>query len=94
MEQLERIKRMERLLAQAMQAVKALSEALDGYEAAQPAIRALEAYYGSREWKKDFTDDERGRLPKELERGVLSEDAIWNLLEDDRALKERMQANG
>ena len=91
MEQLERIGRMEGRLEEAMQAVKGVSEALDVYEAAQSAIRALEAYYDSGEWMKDFSDDEQGRLPKELKRGVLSEDAIWNLLEDNRDLKKRMK---
>ena len=91
MEQLERIGRMECLLEEAMQAVKGVSEALDRYEAAQSAIHALEAYYDSEEWMKDFSDDEQSRLPKELKRGVLSEDAIWNLLEENRGLKERMK---
>jgi len=91
MKQLERITRMECLLEEAKQAVKRLSEALDGYETAQSAIRALEAYYDSEEWMKDFSDDEQGRLPKELKRGVLSEDAIWDLLEENRDLKERMK---
>lgn len=30
----------------------------------------------------DFADDESGLLPKDLKRGVLSEDGIWNLLAD------------
>ena len=91
MEQLERIGRMEGQLEEAMQAVKGLSEALDEYEAAQSTIHTLEAYYDGGEWKKDFSDDEQGRLPTELKRGVLSEDAIWNLLEENRDLKERMK---
>ena len=91
MEQLERIGRMECQLEEAMQAVKGVSEALDVYEAAQSAIRALEVYYDSGEWMKDFSDDEQGRLPKELKRGVLSEDAIWNLLEENCDLKKRMK---
>ena len=46
----------------------------------QEAIRILAEYYGSDEWKQDFADDEAGRLPKDLKRGVLSEDGLWNLL--------------
>ena len=46
----------------------------------QKAIRILAEYYGSDEWKQDFADDEAGRLPKDLKRGVLSEDGLWNLL--------------
>ena len=91
MEQIERIKTMEQCLTRASQAVMRLSAALDDYAGAQTAIRELEAYYGSDEWKQDFAADEQGLLPNELKRGVLSEDGIWNLLEDSRALNDRMQ---
>lgn len=83
---------MEGRLVRASQAVMRLSAALDEYVEAQEDIRALEAYYGSDEWKRDFADDEGGRLPQDLKRGVLSEDAIWNLLEDNRDLRDRMKA--
>ena len=53
----------------------------------QDDIVALEKYYGSEEWRKDFADDEAGLLPDGLKRGVLSEDAIWNLLSDGKQLK-------
>lgn len=42
----------------------------------------LRAYYVSDAWKRDFTSDEAGLFPKELKRGVLSEDGIYNLLEE------------
>ena len=44
-------------------------------------IRELETYYTSDLWKRDFADDEAGLLPRDLKRGVLSEDGIYNLLE-------------
>ena len=90
MEQIERIKTMELHLDRASQAVMRLSAALDDYAEVQEALRELEAYYGS-DWKQDFADDEAGRLPKDLKRGVLSEDGIWNLLNDSRDLNTRMQ---
>ena len=45
------------------------------------ALKSLSDYYGSPEWKRDFAADEAGLLPKELKRGVLSEDGIYDLLE-------------
>lgn len=42
----------------------------------------LSNYYNSDEWKRDFATDEAGLLPKDLKRGVLSEDGIYNLLEE------------
>ena len=55
-----------------------------------PAIRekadALAEYYGSADWKLDFADDEAGLLPPGLKRGVLSEDGVYNTLEQFREL--------
>jgi len=91
MNQIARIKKMEQQMERASQAVMALSAALDQYAEAQEALAALRQYYGSDEWRHDFADDEAGRLPADLKRGVLSEDGIWNLLEDDRELTERLR---
>jgi hypothetical protein len=82
---------MEDRLSRASQVVMRLSAALDDYVETQEDIRELESYYGSEAWKQDFADDETHRLPKDLKRGVLSEDGIWNMLEDHRNLKARME---
>lgn len=86
-----RIREMERRLEEATAAVRQMEEALESYEAAQEAVAVLEAYLGSEEWRKDLADDEKGMLPQDLKRGVLSEDGIWNLLEDNRELSLRMR---
>ena len=91
-EQIARIRKMERNLDRALAAVKRLSTALDKWEAAQDDIAALDEYYSNGVWRKDFEDDEAGRLPSDLKRGVLSEDAIWNLLSDCKEITERMKA--
>ena len=89
--QLARIRLMERHLNRATAAVKRLEAALDKWEDAQEAIAALEEYYGSNLWKQDLADDEAGRLPADLKRGVLSEDGIWNLLTDVHDLTTRLK---
>ena len=43
-------------------------------------LRRLEAYYTSGEWREDYEADERGELPPDLKRGVLSQDALYDLL--------------
>ena len=91
-DQIERIQQMERCLDRVSQAVMRLSAALDEYADAQDALRQLSDYYGSDLWKHDFATDTTGLLPPDLKRGVLSEDAVWNLLEDVRDLKERMHS--
>ncbi len=57
------------------------------YEAAAAApetetLRQLEAYYTSGQWLEDYEADERGELPPDLKRGVLSQDALYDLLEE------------
>ena len=89
-EQIKRIRQMERRLGSAMAAVKRLTSAVDKWESVEEAIAALEEYYGSDLWKQDFADDEAGLLPADLKRGVLSEDAIWNLLTDVKELNVRL----
>ena len=91
MEQIERIKQMELRMKRAAKAVTELSAALDNYESVQEDIAELESYYGSEMWKQDYADDEAGRLPADLKRGVLSEDGIWNLLSDARELSDRLK---
>lgn len=65
----------------ASEAMKEQPMSASTHTKAQEAIETLAAYYGSDEWKQDFADDEAGLLPKDLKRGVLSEDGLWNLLE-------------
>ena len=42
--------------------------------------RELMDYYFGGQWLADYQADERGELPKNLKRGVLSEDGVWNLI--------------
>lgn len=89
-ENILRIQQMEQHLDRASEAVMQLSAALENYEEAQKSIRQLADYYSSDDWRNDFEADEAGLLPRELRRGVLSEDAIWNVLSDSRELNARM----
>ena len=86
-----RIQEMERRLEEATAAVGQMEEALERYEAAQEAVERLAGYLDSEEWRRDFADDEKGLLPQDLKRGVLSEDGIWNLLDNNRELATRMR---
>lgn len=91
MNQIARIQWMEKHLERAQQALVLLSEAIEAYAEAEKAFRELTTYYGSEAWKQDFADEEQGLLPKDLKRGVLSEDGIWNVLEARRELMDQME---
>lgn len=58
--------------------------------AAREDAEALAAYLESPSWRTDFEADERGELPAELPRGVLSEDGIYNALERLRELPDAL----
>ena len=78
--QLARILRYEMTMREAEQ----LMRTKENTDRLQSLIGELEAYYTSDEWKRDFTDDEKGLFPKKLPRGVLSEDGVYILLEEYR----------
>jgi len=89
MDQIQRIVQMENHLNEAQAAVSVCTEALkqlepllNQYEACLPKIEELLQYYGSAEWFADKEDSDSGRLPGDLKCGVLSEDAVYNLLCD------------
>ena len=91
MEQIERITYMEQILDEATEAVSSLSEALEKYSAVQDKLQELNAYYSSEQWRQDFDDDSAGKIPSDLKRGVLSEDAVYNLLADVTRLENQMK---
>lgn len=44
------------------------------------ALTVLKEYYENGQWLKDYELDEKGLLPKELKRGVLSQDGLYDLI--------------
>ena len=90
MKQVRRIEEMELKLNKSKEAIKDLEKALARYVKAQADIKDLAEYYESKEWKKDFEDDEKGKIPKDIKRGVLSEDGIYNLLDNNIEMQARL----
>ena len=90
MTQTERITHMEKCLDDSRRAIDSLAHALEMYRDVQGKIIELSSYYGGEDWRKDFADDEAGRLPADLKRGVLSEDAVYDLLSDNREILDDM----
>ena len=88
---LSRISEMEAILDKAVRKIDSLEADIADYEEFQSEIRKLEEYYTSRQWKDDLAMDERGEFPEDLKRGVLSEDGIYNVLERNKELLERIK---
>lgn len=93
-----RVREMERRMDEGQAALDALEAALDsldaaldGYEAARPELTALAEYYDGGDWRCDYEADEAGKLPAGLKRGVLSQDALFDLLTKQKELEERLR---
>ena len=92
MDRIERSRYMEIRLNRADSLLAEMERVLDAYEKTQEDLRVLSEYYLSTLWKEDLEADEAGALPPDLNRGVLSEDGIYDLLERNKELKDRMRA--
>lgn len=90
MNRIERIQAMEALLNETSDAVVNLANALEDYAAVQEKVRRLSRYYGSDSWYDDIAADEKGKLPGDLARGVLSEDLIYDMITGNRDNALRM----
>ena len=86
MEQRERIAYYEALLDRIKAANAELETAMEAFRQVLPALKELNEYYGSLAWRRDLADDEAGKLPPDLKRGVLSEDGAYDALTDSRRL--------
>ena len=89
-EQIERITRYETMMDRVIASNAALEKALELFEKTDEVSDELDLYLSSEDWRQDFYDDEDGLLPPDLKRGVLSEDGLYDALEDRRALYGRM----
>ena len=86
-----RIRKMERLFDKASRSLSKLDKALDEYDAVKGQIGALNEYLDSGQWRKDYEADERGEIPPDMKRGVLSEDGLYNLLTDADRISARIK---
>ena len=87
----QRIAAMEAAFDRTALAVRMMESALDTYETVKVDIDRLTEYLESGAWREDFEADEAGLIPKDLKRGVLSEDGLYDLLADIVRLHEHIQ---
>ncbi|MBR6369796.1 MAG: DUF4298 domain-containing protein [Bacteroidaceae bacterium] len=82
MTQIERIEQMEKILDSLKEAIAQVNTAMSRLRELGPQALELDDYYGSPEWFDDLKADEKGLLPDGLRRGVLSEDGIYDVLNE------------
>ena len=79
---IERVKKMEAYFGRvsAFQKASSQDEKLDAN--LEKAVQELTTYLESGQWLADYESDEQGELPRDLKRGVLSQDGLYNLLDE------------
>ncbi len=84
---------MERVFGEILEAQDSVEMAVEKYKSLQDKVKKLERYYSGKQWKEDYSMDERGEIPTDVKRGVLSEDGIYNMLERNREIMELLGKN-
>ena len=87
---IERISKNEERLDNMICCINELKSALEKFEANKKDLSLLKKYYGSKNWFKDKEMYENGTFPK-IKAGVLSEDAVWDMLDEVDFLVEEMR---
>ncbi|MEE3343383.1 MAG: DUF4298 domain-containing protein [Bacilli bacterium] len=87
---IDRINKNEERLNNILSNIKELEEVLNIFKNNQKDISKLSKYYGSKNWFKDKEAYENNSIPQ-VKAGVLSEDSIWNMLEDIDNIINEMQ---
>ena len=88
-----RVQKMEERYNRVKKVTDALKIALDNYLDVQNDIRLLDRYEYNGLWLRDYEADEKGQIPKDMARGILSEDALYDLLIQIELLNKRMFEN-
>ncbi len=83
----DRIRKMELYFDTVQNVFQVSPEELETSESVIDMLEELIHYYEGGQWLEDFRRDEHGELPSELKRGILSEDAIYDLLSDIKQIK-------
>lgn len=70
--------------------IERLEKDLEDFKSNKADLISLKRYYGSKAWFKDKEALEHGKIVN-VKAGVLSEDGVWNTLENLDDLIERMK---
>lgn len=87
---IDRIQKMETYLDELTEIVHNCPNMLYEDKEVQRKLKELTDYYENGQWMRDYERDERGEFPKDLKRGVLSQDAVYNLLFEIEQYKNEM----
>src|SRR5574344_845110 len=66
-----------------------INNILDEFEKNRVDFDKLVEYYYSEQFKKDYDDSNQGKINSDINQGILTEDAIYDLMGDDYYLALR-----
>ena len=89
-EQFSRIDRMSKMLLKRQELINRLEDVLEELDKDYSCFKELDAYFSSEERMKDVEDDENGEIPNTINRAALSQDELYNLLEDNHDVAVHM----
>lgn len=81
-EQLKRIEYFESVFDDAKAIMSELLPSIEEQRRLEQMMEELRAYFESPAWRSDYLDDEAGFIPKDIKRGVLSQDGLYDALEN------------
>lgn len=77
---IDRIRKMEKILDDYSKTLEDFNKSFGHLIESQDEYSKLREYYGSKDYFDDIEKWEKGEFPKDLKCGVLSEDAVYNLI--------------
>lgn len=80
MRTVDRIVQMERFFDELLESIRFNPESILTNDKLKQRYETLKEYYENGLWLQDYESDERGELPTDLKRGILSQDALYDLL--------------
>ena len=86
-ETVNRVQQMEAYMNEISKALKKAPAVLKKDKELCQKVAILTEYMDGGQWLKDYEADERGELPADLKRGVLSQDALYNLICEIEAME-------
>ncbi|MBQ7714614.1 MAG: DUF4298 domain-containing protein [Clostridia bacterium] len=87
---IKRIKENEERFEKLSLVVGNCKKAADELRGAEEIAKELDAYLTGGRWIKDYEADDAGLIPKDIKRGVLSQDALYDLLAEYDSLREKL----
>ena len=67
-----------------------LADVLKDFRDHQKELEKLEKYYYSEDFMRDYDASNKGEIPSEINQGILTEDAIYDLLGDNYYMAREM----